>query len=47
MEHLATALRLNPHPQGVFFWERGMAQICIGHCAEAVVTLRREETYGT
>ncbi len=47
MEHLATALRLNPHPPGVFFWELGMAQICIGHYAEAVVTLRREETYGT
>ncbi len=47
MEHLATALRLDPHPTGVFFWELGMAQICIGHYAEAVVTLRREETYGT
>ena len=47
MEHLATALRLNPHPPGVFFWELGMAQICIGHYAEALVTLRREETYGT
>ena len=47
MEHLATALRLNPYPSGVFFWELGMVQICIGHYAEAVVTLRREETYNT
>ena len=47
MEHLATSLRLNPHPPGVFYWELGMAQICIGHYAEAVVTLQREETYGT
>lgn len=47
MEHLATALRLNPHPPGAYFWELGMAQICIGHYAEAVVTLQRKETYGT
>jgi adenylate cyclase len=47
MEYLATALRLNPHPPNVYFWKLGMAQISIGHYAEAVVTLRREETYGT
>jgi tetratricopeptide (TPR) repeat protein len=35
MEYLATALRLNPHPPSVYFWKLGMAQISIGHYAEA------------
>ena len=47
MVHLATALRLNPHPPGVFYWELGMAQVCIGHYDDAIVTLRHKETYDT
>ncbi|WP_095080342.1 adenylate/guanylate cyclase domain-containing protein [Mesorhizobium sophorae] len=43
----AEALRLNPHPPGWYFWIVGMAQISIGHYEEAVVSLSREETYGT
>jgi TolB-like protein/Tfp pilus assembly protein PilF len=47
MEYLVTSLRLNPYPSGAYFWELGEVQTSIGHFAEAVVTLRREETYNT
>ncbi|MER9758494.1 adenylate/guanylate cyclase domain-containing protein [Mesorhizobium sp. M0138] len=43
----AEALRLNPRPPGWYFWTMGTAQISSGHYEEAVVTLSREETYGT
>ncbi|WP_095813938.1 tetratricopeptide repeat protein [Mesorhizobium sp. WSM3860] len=43
----AEALRLNPRPPGGYFWIMGMAQISSGQYEEAVVSLSREETYGT
>ncbi|MER8548296.1 adenylate/guanylate cyclase domain-containing protein [Mesorhizobium sp. M1169] len=43
----AEALRLNPRPPGWYFWIVGMAQISTGQYEEAVVSLSREETYGT
>ncbi|MER8957124.1 adenylate/guanylate cyclase domain-containing protein [Mesorhizobium sp. M0833] len=43
----AEALRLNPRPPGWYFWIVGIAQITTGHYEEAVVSLSREETYGT
>ena len=39
------ALRLNPHPPGWYYWMLGFAQYAAGRYAEAVDTLRREETY--
>jgi TolB-like protein len=39
------ALRLNPHPPGWYFWALGQAQYAAGRYAEAVETLRRDETY--
>ena len=47
VEHYATALRLNPHPPGVFYWGLGMAQVCLGLYNEAITTLQHKETYGT
>ncbi|MER9331196.1 adenylate/guanylate cyclase domain-containing protein [Mesorhizobium sp. M0488] len=41
------ALRLNPRPPGWYFRVMGMAQVYSGHYEEAVVSLSREETYGT
>lgn len=43
----AEALRLNPRAPGWYFWVIGMAQISSGCYEEAIVTLSREETYGT
>jgi tetratricopeptide (TPR) repeat protein len=39
------ALRLNPHPPGWYFWVLGQAQYAAGRYAQAVETLRRDETY--
>ena len=41
----ARALRLNPRPPGWYFWITGTAQVANGQYSDAVVTLRREETY--
>ncbi|ESY65262.1 MULTISPECIES: adenylate/guanylate cyclase domain-containing protein [Mesorhizobium] len=41
------ALRINPRPPGWYFWIVGIAQISAGYYEEAVVTLSREDTYGT
>jgi adenylate cyclase len=43
----AEALRLNPRPHHGYLWVLGMAQFAAGQYEEAVVTLSREETYGT
>ncbi|TIN90684.1 MAG: adenylate/guanylate cyclase domain-containing protein [Mesorhizobium sp.] len=43
----AEALRLNPRPPGWYFWTMGTVQISSGHYEDAVVTLSRDETYGT
>lgn len=42
-----TAMRLNPHPPGWYFWDLGNAQVAVGQYEEAITTLRREETYRT
>ncbi len=42
-----TALRLNPHPPGWYYWDLGQVQIAVGQYEEAVATLQREETYRT
>lgn len=47
IEAAAMALRLNPRPHGNYFWVIGYAQIADGQYENAVVTLRREETYRT
>jgi TolB-like protein/class 3 adenylate cyclase len=39
------AFRLNPHPPGWYFWVLGQAQYAAGRYAEAVESLRRDETY--
>lgn len=41
----AHALRLNPRPPEWYFWITGTAQVASGQYENAVVTLRREETY--
>jgi TolB-like protein/DNA-binding SARP family transcriptional activator len=41
----AKALRLNPRPPGWYYWITGTAQAANGKYEDAVVTLRREETY--
>lgn len=46
-EFLARALRLNPKPPSWYFWVLGNAQIRLGQYADAVKTLRQEETYRT
>lgn len=45
VQAVARALRLNPRPPGWYFWITGTAQVANGQYADAVVTLRREETY--
>lgn len=47
IEFVARALRLNPKPPAWYFWVLGNAQIKLGQCADAIETLRREETYRT
>ncbi|HEY3149362.1 MAG TPA: BTAD domain-containing putative transcriptional regulator [Dongiaceae bacterium] len=42
---IRTALRLNPHPPGWYYWMLGQAQYLNRQYEEAVETLRREETY--
>ncbi len=44
---IATAFRLNPSPPGWYYWVLGYLQIANGMYSEAVITLRREETYRT
>ena len=41
------ALRLNPHPPSWYYWNLGFAQFANGQYDDAVLTLRREETYRT
>ena len=41
----ANALRLNPRPPGWYYWITGAAQVASGQYDNAVITLRREETY--
>jgi adenylate cyclase len=41
------ALRLNPHPPSWYYWNLGFAQVANGRHDDAVLTLRREETYRT
>ncbi|WP_348647074.1 adenylate cyclase [Mesorhizobium sp. NZP2077] len=43
----AEALRLNPRAPGWYFWIIGAAQISAGYYEEAIISLSREETYGT
>ena len=45
LELIATAFRLNPSPPGWYYWVLGYLQIVNGMYSEAVITLRREETY--
>jgi TolB-like protein/Tfp pilus assembly protein PilF len=47
IEYAAKALRLNPKPPGWYYWCLGQAQIACGKYADAVVTLKRPETYRT
>jgi adenylate cyclase len=47
LESVAMALRLNPHPPGWYYWVLGYLQVFNGQYADAVATLRREETYRT
>ena len=42
---IQTALRLNPHPPGWYYWMLGQVQYLNGQYEEAAQTLRREETY--
>jgi tetratricopeptide (TPR) repeat protein len=42
---IQTALRLNPHPPGWYYWFLGQVQYLNGQYEQAVQTLRREETY--
>ena len=39
------ALRLSPHPPGWHYWIAGTAQVACGRFDDAVVTLRKKETY--
>ena len=41
------ALRLNPHSPSWYYWNLGFAQVANGQYDDAIVTLRREETYRT
>ncbi|MCB1468859.1 MAG: tetratricopeptide repeat protein, partial [Rhizobiaceae bacterium] len=41
------ALRLDPHPPGFIYWFLGSAQVAAGKYEDAVLTLKREETYRT
>ena len=47
LDCVAMALRLNPRPPGWYYWILGYLQVANGQYEEAVVTLRREETYRT
>src|SRR5262249_55492754 len=39
------ALRLNPHPPGLYYWVLGQAQYAAGRYAEAIESLRNDATY--
>src|SRR5262249_43935155 len=41
------ALRLNPHPPGLYYWLLGQAQYLDRQLDRAIHSLRREETYRT
>ena len=47
LDYVQRALRLNPHPPGWYYWMLGQAQYGARDYADAVESLKREETYRT
>jgi TolB-like protein/Flp pilus assembly protein TadD len=47
LANIQKALRLNPHPPGVYYWFLGQAQYLDRQYDRAIHSLRREETYRT
>ena len=47
LDQIQRALRLNPHPPGMYYWMLGQAQYANRLYADAVETLRRKTTYRT
>lgn len=47
LDAIVMAIRLNPHPPGWLYDHLGRAQILSGDYEEAIITLKRIETYGT